>query len=111
MNVEKLIQLVKLRPNMFIGESKLEFLYYYISGFLFNNITTNRADKIDMEFKEKFHEWVRRWIETNQNIVFDEERNYLFYIQQVCQNQEQCMSLFFRLSEEFFCELHKNMLV
>lgn len=107
MDIKKLIEIMEQRPSMYIGELKLESLYFFISGFLFNNIATHNADETDMMFKREFHEWVRKWIERNKNIVFDEDRNYLFYIQQVCQNQEQSVKLFFQLAREFFDGVHK----
>ncbi|WP_020224855.1 hypothetical protein [Holdemania massiliensis] len=105
MNIKELIQLVKRRPGMFIGDLKLEYLYHFINGFLFNNISTSRADEIDEAFKREFHQWVREWIKENKNIEFDEDRNYLYYIQEVCKSQEQCFTMFFELAEEYFKEL------
>lgn len=108
MNVEKLIQQIKLRPQMYVGELNLVFIQYFIDGFLYNNIRSGRADYVDMEFKWQFHEWVREWLKKNKNKMFDEERNYVFYIMQTYQDPEECLKIFFELCEEFFAGLSRK---
>ena len=109
MNIEKLIEYIKIRPCMYIGELNFDYLFHFINGFLYNNFSNKKNDDIDIIFKNEFHEWVQKWIEKNKNIYFDEERDYHFYIQKISQTQQQCFDLFFRLCDLFFHELHNRM--
>ncbi|MCI8713640.1 MAG: hypothetical protein HFH23_15600 [Ruminococcus sp.] len=104
MNVKQLIENIKKRPGMYILEFKIEYLDHFLNGFLHARIHDRKAEEIDLVFKEEFHEWVRRWIKDNKGIVFDIDMGYFYYIQQVCENQEQCITMFFELSEDFFDE-------
>lgn len=94
MNVRSLIHQIKLRPQMFVGNDGLEAVHHFISGFLYNNFATNRVDAVDLAFKEQFHGWVKNKLE-NENRKFDGGRNYVFYINQIFQDTEQRLKLFF----------------
>lgn len=107
MNVENLVKTIKLRPEMFIGTPSLKALFYFISGYLYNLIESNRADDIDKRFKNDFHFWVKDRLEREYSIDLDEQRNYVFYIQQITKNDEEQIDEFFRLCDEFFNEQSK----
>lgn len=102
MNVENLIKKIELRPGMYIGTLRLESIFYFINGYLYNTIESNRADIIDMKFKNNFHSWVKARLEKEYSIKFDEERNYVFYIQQIFKNDEDQINKFFELCHDFF---------
>lgn len=106
MNIEELIVLIKPRPCMFIGEYNLAFLQQYINGFLFNNVITKKADKIDYKFKEDFHEWVKNRLERENDVEFENSRNYVYYINLVVKDEKERVELFFGLALDFFRELH-----
>ncbi len=106
MNIECLIQQVQKRPGMFVGCIALEPVCHFISGFLYNNIVTNRADHIDIMFKEQFHEWVRIEIEKKYNIQYEKNHNYLYYITKTCQDSKQSLEEFFVLCNSFFKMIH-----
>lgn len=59
MNVKSLIQLINLRPGMYVGYPELEFISHFIYVFLLDNIMTNRADSVDLKFQNEFHWWVK----------------------------------------------------
>jgi len=107
MNVESLIKRIESRPEMYVGKPSLEAIFHFINGYLYNNIEANRADDVDMAFKNRFHEWVKVRLEKDYSIKFDEQRNYIFYINQVFQDTEQRMNAFFELSNHFFSEIEK----
>lgn len=108
MNIEKLISKIKLRPGVFVGEIKLESVYFFISGFLYNNIINNNADDIDNAFKNQIHVWTKIWIEKKEGVIFDEERNCVFYINQTYNSVKERLNRFFEICEAFFSEYHKN---
>lgn len=108
MNVKKLIMQMKTRPQMYVGEPNLESIYHFINGFLYNNISANRADDIDLEFKNRFHNWVKERLERSQDVKFNAERNYVFYLNQVFQDSSQKINIFFEFCEDFFCEMDKE---
>ncbi len=104
MNAEELIKRIELKPGMYVGTPSLEAISYFISGYLYNTIESNRADSIDIRFKNSFHSWVKAKIEREYFIKFNEQRNYVFYIQQVFQNNEDQINEFFKLCHAFFEE-------
>ncbi len=108
MNLEELIQQIKKRPGMYVGCIELEPVVHFINGFIFSNLVADRIDNVEMEFKEKFHDWARRKIEKRYNIKLEEHRNYLFYIKHVSIDSEENLKIFFQLCEDFFEELHKR---
>ncbi len=63
---------------------------------------------MDKAFLEQFNEWVKRWLEKAKDIELESHRNYLFYISKVYEDTAECLEVFFRLSEEFFKEIHNK---
>lgn len=70
MNVWELIQQIKIRPEIFIDELDIVSMFHFINGFLYNNISTNRADKFDLAFKNEFHSWVKEKLKRSMNMDF-----------------------------------------
>ena len=111
MNIEALIECIHKRPCMYIGELNFDYLFHFINGFLYTKNSIQEVDEIDKSFQYKFHQWIQKWIEENKNISFDEKRNYHFYIQSVCETQEECFELFFKLCHIFFDELREKHMI
>ena len=111
MNIETLIEYMEKRPCMFVGELNMEYLFRFISGFLCHSLSVQEIDNTDRIFKDKFHQWVQKWIEKEKNILFDQTREYIFYIQSVCKTQEECFELFFKLCHIFFDELREKHMI
>ena len=107
MNVESLIKQIELRPGMYVGNPTLEAISHFVSGYLYNNIEANRADDVDISFKNHFHNWVKTTLEKDYSVQFDEQRNYVFYISQTFQSAEQRINAFFELSNKFFDEVNR----
>jgi len=103
MNVKELIELIRKRPGMFAGNICLEDIAQFIRGFLFSNLMAERIDEIDIIFKEHFHEWVRRELETEWNIFFDEERGFTYYINNSFESEKR-LDVFFDLCDKFFIQ-------
>lgn len=109
MDIEKLIKMIKGRPGMFVGNNlNVRGVSLFIKGFLYSSIGNKSEYKIDTLFRENIDEWVRCAIEQREEIRFEEQRGYVYYIETVCENGEQEMALFFELCEEFF-EKQRNL--
>ena len=108
MSVEELINRIKGRLGMYIGEPNFDYLYYYISGFLYNNSATNRVSDIEKSFSYEFHKWVQKWIRENKGVHIEEEIDYHSYIKIICKSDEECINLFFELCSIFFKEFHNK---
>jgi hypothetical protein len=108
MNVKQLIQQIRLRPGMYVGIPTLESIHLFISGFLYNNIMTGRADYVDSAFKKQFHSWVRNELEEKNGMKFTKEQNYVFYINQAFPDAEQRINAFFELCNRFFQEIDSS---
>ena len=60
-------------------------------------------------FKFEFNEWVKKWIEKNKNVELESGGNYLIYIQQINETQQECFDMFYELTEIFFQEWHSKL--
>lgn len=110
-NIKMLIQRIKDRPQMFvgeIGELSLEILSSFIRGFLYSNINANRAETIDSTFMYEFHSWVKDKLEKSRNVDLGSGRNYVFYLSEVYEEPKEQLDAFFELCEEFFEEVEKG---
>lgn len=105
MDIEQALIIVKRRPGMYIRTPNIRELRHFIGGFLFNNIECGRKYPMDINFKRRFHDWARQRIEERRGVIFDLDVGYDDYIEAVCENGEQEMTLFFELCEEFFEEM------
>ena len=47
MNIEQLINQIKLRPLMYIGCFRLEPMFHFINGYMVNNFIMGKDDFID----------------------------------------------------------------
>ncbi len=101
MNIEGLIRQVKIRPQAYIGNLDFESLFFFISGYLYNNIESNRADEIDIKFKKDFHEWVRMMLQKKYFVKLEEGHNYLYYICHVIPDKREQVGVFFELAIVF----------
>ncbi len=107
MDIENLIQnYIKKRPCMFIEKLNFDYLRSFLNGFLCCSYYTQKDNRIDSIFKNEFHDWTRKWIEKNKNMIFDVNVDYVFYIRSVCQTEKECFDLFFDLCDIFFKEVH-----
>ena len=108
MNIEQLINRVRVRPAMFTGSFLLEPMFHFINGFLYNNAISDKTGYIDKAFQYQFHDWVKIQLEKNHKVKLDDNRNYLTYINKVYQDSEQSLKVFFELCDDFFAEIHNK---
>lgn len=109
MDIENVLLLIKHRPEIYIGAVNIHALELFLSGFLFNNLSNDRKYFIDICFRDRIHDWIKKEIEKRKNIQFELNVGYDYYIEAVCDNGEQEVALFFELCEEFFEEMkNKN---
>ncbi len=110
-DIKMLIQQIKERPQMFvgeIGELSLEILSSFIRGFLYSNINANRAETIDSTFMYEFHNWVKDKLEKSRNVDLESGRNYVFYLSEAYEEPKEQLDAFFEFCEEFFEEFEKG---
>lgn len=110
-DIKMLIQQIKGRPQMFvgeIGELSLEILSSFIRGFLYSNINANRAGTIDLMFMYEFHSWVKDKLEKSRNVNLGRGRNYVFYLSEIYEEPKEQLDVFFDFCEEFFEEVEKG---
>lgn len=108
MNIEQLINQIKLRPSMYIGCFRLEPMFHFINGYMVNNFIMGKDDFIDRAFRLQFNDWIKVQLERKHNIKLESQRNYLYYIHEIYKDTEDSLKIFFELCDEFFSELHSE---
>ncbi len=96
-NIYDLIDLMKLRPAMYIGECKISAMSSFLDGYHFCSITHNiKEDKVFPPFWY-FHEWAKEnynWYESTagwKNIILQENNN----------DEAKALDVFFDLMADF----------
>lgn len=86
-NIFEALNVIKVRPEMYLGAKNLTFLYYFINGYLFKSIDIN--DEESQKIRE-LHFWlpertgveIENWL---QNLLikanFDEEKALELFFQ------------------------------
>ena len=108
MDIEQMIHHIKQRPAMYVGSFELKPVVHFVIGFLFERITSGRATMLDISFKKNFSIWVKEHLENTQGICLENGRNYYFYINKIYEEPEECLKVFFELSDMFFLEIKQH---
>lgn len=108
MNVEEMIQVLRIRPGMYLIDLKLSYVYQFIGGFLYNNIATDNADEVDRYFKSEFYGWVTNWILEKKGLEEDRAYDWLQILSNISENNQEAINLFFYLCDKFFSEFHRK---
>ncbi len=107
-----LVQRIKGRPQMFvgeIGELSLEILSSFIRGFLYSNMEADRAETIDSTFMYEFHSWVKDKLEKSRNVELESGRNYVFYMREVYEDPKEQLDAFLSSVKNFSKKLRMAM--
>ncbi len=109
MDIKEFIDIIKKRPESFIGEPKLENLTHYIDGFLINNYFSNNNYENDRRFKKEFSEWCQNEIAKEfsasiekKDFITNNSRSYVYFINIVESDEREKIKLFFKLFDLFF---------
>lgn len=96
-SIYELIDLIKVRPGMYIGDNKISTLYTFLGGYQFASMVHNIEDEKVFPPFWYFHDWVKEkfnWFESTagwKNIIL-EENNF---------DEEKALMDFFRIIDEF----------
>lgn len=105
MTIKDIIEVMKDRPQMYIGEMEMLRIDCFLKGFRYSNLKNKIPDEYIEVFPVLFHEWIRKKIEEKYKIILEEHRDYCYYIQQINVNEEERVQIFFELSQAFFEEM------
>lgn len=108
MKLRELMYFIEKRPQMYILELKIENLHHFLNGYNVSNHLNYIDDDTNEIFHDKFHDWSKKQIEKKYNIVLEEHRNYLYYIQQIDATEEEKVWIFFKLAQKFFDEMEEE---
>jgi len=103
MNIEKLINQIKLRPEMFVRENYdfiniLNFIY----GFETAKFIYNLQDEVDKAYNDCFFAFVKNELEKKYSVILKPCTEYGDLICQVHNGSKQQIDEFFELSDIFF---------
>lgn len=109
MNIEKLINQIKLRPEMFVRENyNLTNILNYIYGFQAAKFVYHLQDEVDKAYNDNFFEFVKNELEKKYCVILNPCSEYGDLICQVHDEAKQQIDEFFELSEKFFREIIKE---
>jgi len=102
MYIKELIDTIKKRPGMFVREEKIEYIYYYISGYCSacHKYSNNDMNKM---FFCWFGKWLQKWIENNIDFKY-KPKSACWYddIKTIAECEQKETECFFYLCNIFF---------
>ena len=106
MNIKEFICAIQNRPQMYVEEIKLDYIYYLVIGFWGSNLMNKGVSNIDQMYKSHFSNWILDWVKKNVNENY-ERSNFFWYhiLRDVTDNEDEAVQLFFKLSNMFFEEV------
>jgi len=107
MNLMELIDSMEKRPKMYVMPVKIEYIFYFIFGYLWRK----DLDDIERTFRSHFHYWIVDWIVKNIDNKYEME-SFLWYhaFISVTKGDQEAVDLFFKASREFFDDYKNNRL-
>lgn len=109
MNIKEFIYAIQSRPQMYVEEVRLDYIYYLISGYVCSVLINKGGCNIDREFKEKFLDWTVKWVRENLDENY-EKKHFWWYcvVYDVTSNEKEAIDLFFKLCDRFFQEFERK---
>ena len=102
MQITELLYSMRRRPNMFIREVRIDYIYHLILGYCGAN-SKLPEDDINRKFNFWFGKWLIKWIETNVDAKYRPESAYWYdNIIRITPNGQDEVDFFFDLCDEFF---------
>lgn len=102
MNIREFINAVRNRPQMYVEEVRIDYLFYLIFGFLGNNLMDNQYC-IDKKFSNLFYDWVLNWVKKNVDDKYECSSLFWYHIfVEVTDTESEAVELFFVLCKDFF---------
>ena len=104
-NIEEFIESIEKRPLMYLDQKKIDYLYYYLVGYLYKENDCN--DDVDNWFRHHFENWTLIWVKNNIDIDY-KRHSFCWYqiYKDVTKNDDEAIELFFKLCKLFFKEYH-----
>ena len=106
MNIKEFISAIQKRPQMYVKEVRLDYIYYLVIGYLGSSLINESSCSIDQKFKAHFSNWVLEWVRKNVDESY-ERKSFFWYqiLNDVTSNEKEATDLFFKLSAIFFQEV------
>lgn len=104
MFINRLLDMMKQEPLVFVNEEKLSYIYQFIAGFCYGGAKNNLPDNdMDCEFGCWFWKWLLQWIEENVDAKYTPEScHWDDDIKAIAGGEENEVSMFYKLCELFF---------
>ena len=102
MKIEELIISMKKRPQMFVKEERIDYFYYFLSGYCGAN---NRllGDDMDQKFCLWFSKWLILWINQYIDAEYLPKTAYWYDdIKAIAKTEQDEIRIFFDLCNSFF---------
>jgi len=96
-NLEDLINLIKQRPALYIGQNSISVLRGFLDGWFFG-----KEELSDNSILQQFEKWVQK------HYKMDDRRTWDRIILCFSQDEANALNNFFLLFEKFLIEFYKN---
>lgn len=108
MQIEQLIISIHKRPKMFLREERIDYLYYFLSGYCGANNKLSEDD-MDRKFCFWFSKWLVMWIIDNVDSEYSPKTAYWYDdIRIITKKGQDEMNMFFELCNMFFEDYRKK---
>ena len=107
--IDERISYLKKRPRMYIAEVRIDYIYYFLTGYLTGNLSSPEVQEIDFAFHRDFNNWVEDWVYENKGMdMRRQDVPWYLIISRCTDNEEEAVELFYKLSDEIFQTLRNK---
>lgn len=106
MNIKEFINAIRSRPQMYVEEVRLDYIYYLVIGYLGCTLMNKSDCMTDQKFKSHFPNWLLVWVKENVDENYESKSFFWYHIlRDVTKNESEAIELFFKLCNKFFQEI------
>lgn len=108
-NVYNLIQNIKRRPLMFVEEERLDYIWYFTSGYAGHSSMIKENNIINEKYHTQFPHWLPKWIKKNKDNTYEVHTySVCEMIYEITSSEKEAVELYYELIEKFFEEIKEE---
>lgn len=104
--IRELINAMRSRPQMYLEDMKLDYIYHFIFGYLMSIKVNGKESVRGISFARYMFYWILEWIVKNIDASYKpKDFHWHHIIYEVTNSEDEAVELFFKISDEIFHEV------